>query len=111
MASFAITILKLYVHTMLMVSLFSLSVRPDPPQCQYLAKDNKVTWKYPKTWSTPESYFPLTFRVKTESAKKHTNKVKVRPGALVSFNYSLFFIICTPVAPVSPLTDQDPTLC
>ncbi|XP_019390924.1 PREDICTED: interleukin-12 subunit beta [Crocodylus porosus] len=51
-------------------------IRPDPPQCQYLAKDNKVTWKYPKTWSTPESYFPLTFRVKTESAKKHTNKVE-----------------------------------
>ncbi|NXU51590.1 IL12B protein, partial [Turnix velox] len=46
-------------------------IKPDPPQCQYVAKNATVTWTYPRTWSTPKSYFPLTFRVKVESAKKH----------------------------------------
>ncbi|NXG30627.1 IL12B protein, partial [Dromaius novaehollandiae] len=46
-------------------------IKPDPPQCQYVAKNGTVTWTYPKTWSTPKSYFPLTFRVKVESTKRH----------------------------------------
>ncbi|KFU92872.1 Interleukin-12 subunit beta [Chaetura pelagica] len=46
-------------------------IKPDPPQCHYVASSGKVTWTYPGTWSTPKSYFPLTFRVKVESAKKH----------------------------------------
>ncbi|NWS13510.1 IL12B protein, partial [Pachyramphus minor] len=50
-------------------------VKPDPPQCQYVATNGMVTWKYPKTWSTPKSYFPLTFKVKVKSTKKHRNKV------------------------------------
>ncbi|NXD08100.1 IL12B protein, partial [Nothocercus nigrocapillus] len=46
-------------------------IKPDPPKCQYVAKNGTVTWTYPKTWSTPKSYFPLTFRVKVESTKRH----------------------------------------
>ncbi|KFV86735.1 Interleukin-12 subunit beta [Struthio camelus australis] len=49
-------------------------IKPDPPQCQYVAKNRTVTWTYPKTWSTPTSYFPLTFRVKVESRKRHKSK-------------------------------------
>ncbi|NWU97749.1 IL12B protein, partial [Upupa epops] len=45
-------------------------VKPDPPQCQYEAAGKRVTWTYPRTWSKPKSYFPLTFRVKVESVKK-----------------------------------------
>uniref|UniRef100_A0A8C3JE09 Interleukin-12 subunit beta n=1 Tax=Calidris pygmaea TaxID=425635 RepID=A0A8C3JE09_9CHAR len=50
-------------------------IKPDPPQCQYVAKNGTVTWTYPRTWSTPKSYFPLTFRVKVESTKKHKIQV------------------------------------
>ncbi|NWH71859.1 IL12B protein, partial [Piaya cayana] len=50
-------------------------VKPDPPQCQYVATNGTVTWTYPRTWSTPKSYFPLTFRVKVESTKKHEIQV------------------------------------
>ncbi|XP_032558940.1 interleukin-12 subunit beta [Chiroxiphia lanceolata] len=50
-------------------------VKPDPPQCQYVATNGMVTWEYPKTWSTPKSYFPLTFKVKVKSAKKRKTQV------------------------------------
>ncbi|NXF78557.1 IL12B protein, partial [Sclerurus mexicanus] len=50
-------------------------IKPDPPQCQYVARNGIVTWKYPQTWSAPKSYFPLTFKVKVKSIKKHKNKV------------------------------------
>ncbi|KAM8993639.1 interleukin-12 subunit beta isoform 2-T3 [Ara ararauna] len=50
-------------------------IKPDPPQCQYVATNGTVTWTYPRTWSTPKSYFPLTFRVKVESTKKHNSQV------------------------------------
>ncbi|NXF99313.1 IL12B protein, partial [Sakesphorus luctuosus] len=45
-------------------------IKPDPPQCQYVATNGTVTWKYPQSWSTPKSYFPLTFKVKAKSTKK-----------------------------------------
>uniref|UniRef100_A0A8V0Y1M9 Interleukin-12 subunit beta n=1 Tax=Gallus gallus TaxID=9031 RepID=A0A8V0Y1M9_CHICK len=41
----------------------------------YASTNGTVTWTYPKTWSTPKSYFPLTFRVKVESTKKYKSKV------------------------------------
>ncbi|NXS89632.1 IL12B protein, partial [Erpornis zantholeuca] len=47
-------------------------IKPDPPQCQYMATNGTVTWTYPRTWSTPNSYFPLTFKVKVKSTKRHT---------------------------------------
>ncbi|XP_009865798.1 PREDICTED: interleukin-12 subunit beta [Apaloderma vittatum] len=50
-------------------------IKPDPPQCQYVATNGTVTWTYPRTWSTPKSYFPLTFRVKVESQKKYKEEV------------------------------------
>ncbi|KFZ48161.1 Interleukin-12 subunit beta [Antrostomus carolinensis] len=50
-------------------------IKPDPPQCQYVATNGTVTWTYPRTWSTPKSYFPLTFRVKVESTKKRKSQV------------------------------------
>ncbi|NXV05152.1 IL12B protein, partial [Cettia cetti] len=46
-------------------------IKPDPPQCQYVASNGTVTWTYPRTWSTPNSYFPLTFKVKVKSTKRH----------------------------------------
>ncbi|NXP39209.1 IL12B protein, partial [Leiothrix lutea] len=45
-------------------------IKPDPPQCQYVASNGTVTWTYPRTWSTPNSYFPLTFKVKVKSTKR-----------------------------------------
>ncbi|NXM49948.1 IL12B protein, partial [Gymnorhina tibicen] len=50
-------------------------IKPDPPQCQYEAASGTVTWTYPRTWSTPNSYFPLTFKVKVKSTKGHTYQV------------------------------------
>ncbi|NXR07557.1 IL12B protein, partial [Semnornis frantzii] len=50
-------------------------IKPDPPQCHYTAANATVIWTYPRTWSTPKSYFPLTFRVKVESPKKHEIQV------------------------------------
>ncbi|KAF2980982.1 hypothetical protein EK904_000928 [Melospiza melodia maxima] len=47
------------------------SVKPDPPQCQHVATNGTVTWTYPSTWSTPNSYFPLTFKVKVKSTRRH----------------------------------------
>ncbi|NWS33637.1 IL12B protein, partial [Polioptila caerulea] len=52
-------------------------IKPDPPQCQYVPTNGTVTWSYPRTWSTPNSYFPLTFNVKFRS--KNTHKYKERP--------------------------------
>ncbi|NWU22947.1 IL12B protein, partial [Dyaphorophyia castanea] len=50
-------------------------IKPDPPQCQYVATNGTVTWTYPRTWSTPNSYFPLTFRVKVKTTKRHKYQV------------------------------------
>uniref|UniRef100_A0A8C5U469 Interleukin-12 subunit beta n=1 Tax=Malurus cyaneus samueli TaxID=2593467 RepID=A0A8C5U469_9PASS len=52
-------------------------VKPDPPQCQYEATTGTVTWTYPKTWSTPNSYFPLTFKVRVKSTKRPRYQVKI----------------------------------
>ncbi|NXI59644.1 IL12B protein, partial [Chloroceryle aenea] len=52
-------------------------IKPDPPQCQYAATNGTVTWTYPRTWSTPKSYFPLTFRVKVESKNKLKTQIEV----------------------------------
>ncbi|NXO30214.1 IL12B protein, partial [Cisticola juncidis] len=45
-------------------------IKPDPPQCQYVASNGTVTWTYPRTWSTPNSYFPLTFKVKVKGPRR-----------------------------------------
>ncbi|NWX36977.1 IL12B protein, partial [Notiomystis cincta] len=50
-------------------------IKPDPPQCQYVATNGTVTWTYPRTWSSPNSYFPLTFKVKVKSTKRHKYQV------------------------------------
>ncbi|NXP65058.1 IL12B protein, partial [Chloropsis cyanopogon] len=50
-------------------------IKPDPPQCQYLATNGTVTWTYPRTWNTPNSYFPLTFKVKFKSTTGHEYQV------------------------------------
>ncbi|NXT13583.1 IL12B protein, partial [Prunella fulvescens] len=50
-------------------------IKPDPPQCQYVATNGTVTWTYPRTWSTPNSYFPLTFKVKVKSTRRHRYQV------------------------------------
>ncbi|NWT55615.1 IL12B protein, partial [Erythrocercus mccallii] len=46
-------------------------IKPDPPQCQYVASNGTVTWTYPRTWSTPNSYFPLIFKVKVKTTKRY----------------------------------------
>ncbi|XP_048850626.1 interleukin-12 subunit beta-like [Brienomyrus brachyistius] len=35
--------------------------------------ESTVNWTYPRTWSLPRSYFPLTFQVKVVPQKKHCN--------------------------------------
>lgn len=62
----------------LIPSVFSLAVKPDPPQCQYVATNGTVTWTYPRTWSTPNSYFPLTFKVKVKSTKRRRYQVETQ---------------------------------
>ncbi|NXD25503.1 IL12B protein, partial [Spelaeornis formosus] len=50
-------------------------IKPDPPQCQYVATNGTVTWTYPRTWSSPNSYFPLTFKVKVKRTRRHRYQV------------------------------------
>nr|XP_006138150.2 interleukin-12 subunit beta [Pelodiscus sinensis] len=49
-------------------------IKPDPPECEYVVKNGTVTWKYPRTWNIPESYFPLTFKVNAEESTPQKNK-------------------------------------
>uniref|UniRef100_A0A8C8RHQ6 Interleukin-12 subunit beta n=1 Tax=Pelusios castaneus TaxID=367368 RepID=A0A8C8RHQ6_9SAUR len=49
-------------------------IKPDPPKCEHVVRNGTVTWRYPRTWSTPESFFPLTFKVTTEGSKLHKNE-------------------------------------
>ncbi|XP_050818777.1 interleukin-12 subunit beta [Gopherus flavomarginatus] len=49
-------------------------IKPDPPECVHVVKNGTVTWKYPRTWSTPESYFPLTFKVNAKERNPSKNK-------------------------------------
>ncbi|XP_044517684.1 interleukin-12 subunit beta [Gracilinanus agilis] len=49
-------------------------IKPDPPRNLHIthlrAKNVKVSWDYPETWSTPHSYFPLTFQVQVHGKNK-----------------------------------------
>nr|ALG04640.1 interleukin 12B [Ochotona princeps] len=54
-------------------------VKPDPPKNLQLeplknSRHAEVTWEYPDTWSTPHSYFPLTFCVQVQSKTKREKK-------------------------------------
>ncbi|NWV41828.1 IL12B protein, partial [Grantiella picta] len=57
-------------------------VKPDPPQCQYVASNGTVTWTYPRTWSTPTSYFPLTFQVKVKRPIHKYTRAQGEPEAV-----------------------------
>ncbi|XP_027622764.1 interleukin-12 subunit beta [Tupaia chinensis] len=50
-------------------------IKPDPPKNLKLkpfknSRDVEVSWEYPDTWSTPHSYFSLTFRVQVQGKRK-----------------------------------------
>ncbi|XP_004696818.1 interleukin-12 subunit beta [Echinops telfairi] len=56
-------------------------IKPDPPknlQVKPLANSRQVevSWEYPNTWSTPHSYFSLTFCVQVQSKNKRERKDK-----------------------------------
>ncbi|EMP38142.1 Interleukin-12 subunit beta [Chelonia mydas] len=53
-------------------------IKPDPPECEHVVKNGIVTWKYPRTWSTPKSYFPLTFKVNAEGKSYDTDEQFIR---------------------------------
>lgn len=53
----------------------SSTVKPDPPKNLKLKplKDSRhveVSWEYPDTWSTPHSYFSLTFSLQVQGKNK-----------------------------------------
>ncbi|XP_040831709.1 interleukin-12 subunit beta [Ochotona curzoniae] len=54
-------------------------IKPDPPKNLQLellknSRHAEVTWEYPDTWSTPHSYFSLTFCVQVQSKNKKEKK-------------------------------------
>ncbi|XP_061477868.1 interleukin-12 subunit beta-like isoform X2 [Rhineura floridana] len=48
-------------------------LKPDIPECQ-IDNSNVVTWTPPKTWSTPVTYYGLTYQIKTV---QHDSKDKI----------------------------------
>ncbi|XP_015348294.1 interleukin-12 subunit beta [Marmota marmota marmota] len=74
-------------------------IKPDPPKNLKMKPSKtpqqvEVTWEYPDSWSTPHSYFSLTFSVQVQGKKKkrsntlHVDKTSVtvtcQKGAKVS---------------------------
>lgn len=60
-------------------------VKPDPPKNLKLKplKDSRhveVSWEYPDTWSTPHSYFSLTFSLQIQGKNKR-ERVRCDSGA------------------------------
>uniref|UniRef100_A0A8C2VV50 Interleukin-12 subunit beta n=1 Tax=Chinchilla lanigera TaxID=34839 RepID=A0A8C2VV50_CHILA len=54
-------------------------IKPDPPKNLQLkplmnSQQVEVSWEYPDTWSTPHSYFSLTFSVQVQGQKKKGKK-------------------------------------
>ncbi|XP_004371305.1 interleukin-12 subunit beta [Trichechus manatus latirostris] len=54
-------------------------IKPDPPknlQLKALANSRhvEVSWEYPDTWSTPHSYFSLTFCIQVQGKNKREKK-------------------------------------
>lgn len=68
--------------------LSSPTVKPDPPKnLQVKPLENsrqvEVSWEYPDTWSTPHSYFSLTFSLQVQGKNKR-EKVRCDSGAMYS---------------------------
>lgn len=64
------------------VSLSSSTVKPDPPKNLQLkplknSRQVEVSWEYPDTWSTPHSYFSLTFCIQVQGKSKREKKDKL----------------------------------
>ncbi|NP_001166438.1 interleukin-12 subunit beta precursor [Cavia porcellus] len=56
-------------------------IKPDPPKNLQLkpsvnSQQVEVSWEYPDTWSTPHSYFSLTFLVQTHGKNKNRREKK-----------------------------------
>ncbi|XP_004689881.1 PREDICTED: interleukin-12 subunit beta [Condylura cristata] len=56
-------------------------IKPDPPKNLQLnplknSKHVEVNWEYPDTWSTPHSYFSLTFCVRVLEKNKKERKIR-----------------------------------
>ncbi|XP_059948603.1 interleukin-12 subunit beta [Mesoplodon densirostris] len=57
-------------------------IKPDPPKNLQLkplknSRHVEVSWEYPDTWSTPHSYFSLTFCVQVQGKNKRERKDKL----------------------------------
>ncbi|XP_003934806.1 interleukin-12 subunit beta [Saimiri boliviensis] len=57
-------------------------IKPDPPKNLQLkplknSRQVEVSWEYPDTWSTPHSYFSLTFCVQVQGKSKREKKDRV----------------------------------
>uniref|UniRef100_A0A452EYF9 Interleukin-12 subunit beta n=1 Tax=Capra hircus TaxID=9925 RepID=A0A452EYF9_CAPHI len=55
-------------------------IKPDPPKNLQLrplknSRQVEVSWEYPDTWSTPHSYFSLTFCVQVQGKNKREKKL------------------------------------
>ncbi|XP_046521487.1 interleukin-12 subunit beta [Equus quagga] len=54
-------------------------IKPDPPKNLQLkplknSRQVEVSWEYPETWSTPHSYFSLTFSIQVQGKNKKERK-------------------------------------
>ncbi|XP_004042969.4 interleukin-12 subunit beta [Gorilla gorilla gorilla] len=57
-------------------------IKPDPPKNLQLkplknSRQVEVSWEYPDTWSTPHSYFSLTFCIQVQGKSKREKKDRV----------------------------------
>lgn len=82
------TLLQSPIRKIKGVSLSSSIVKPDPPKNLQLkplknSRQVEVSWEYPETWSTPHSYFSLTFSIQVQGKNKK-ERVRCDPGAVYS---------------------------
>uniref|UniRef100_A0A8C9S9A2 Interleukin-12 subunit beta n=1 Tax=Scleropages formosus TaxID=113540 RepID=A0A8C9S9A2_SCLFO len=77
-------------------------VKPDKLEITKIDQ-SKIEWEYPRTWSVPDSYFPLTFEVKElphkkdctcESKCRRNKPVKVNTTQDRQWTVKKGFIIC-----------------
>lgn len=84
----SMTLLQSPIRKIKGVSLSSSIVKPDPPKNLQLkplknSRQVEVSWEYPETWSTPHSYFSLTFSIQVQGKNKK-ERVRCDPGAVYS---------------------------
>lgn len=95
----------IYKAWLLMLCRFTAPVKPDKITVEKTS-ESTVNWTYPRTWSLPRSYFPLTFQVKVVPQKKHCN-YEAGPGEVeVMSSVSGFLAIKPECQPPDPILQR-----